>query len=315
MLWGALIGALVGAAIELVGQRLSGRPIDWRRVGQAALVGGVTGLVGGAVAGALLRGGSQAAQAAPQVASVGRRVAAMSTAGGTGAAAGRVTDNALEGRPLHDGVVEHAAAGVVVGAAIVPVEAGVRRATGVVVERLRGRTGGPPPARAPPPQLTPLRPGESGLIDPASIRFTQTTAGHTAAEWTDGLSRADALRRYMRANGYGELPPLDVVITRSGPVALDNTRPAVARELGLRSVAVRAHAPDELLPEDMLGRFGDARTWGQAAAWRAGRQSPKLPPEGTDVPPRLPVEGTPPRGSGARPPAQQSNGFTSQLGF
>lgn len=142
MLWGALIGAVVGAAIELVGQRLSGKPIDWGRVGQAALVGAVAGLVGGAVAGALLRSGTQAA---PQVAraTLGQRLVAGGTGGGSGSAAGRVTDNALSGRPLHDGVVEHAVAGVALGTASVPVEAALRRTSAAVVERTRAAVAAP----------------------------------------------------------------------------------------------------------------------------------------------------------------------------
>lgn len=317
MFWGAIIGAVISAGIEIVAQRLNGQPIDWRRVGQAAVVGAVTGLVGGAVAGRILQGGVQ------NVArnTVTRRVVAGTTAGSTGGAAGRVTDNALQGRPLPDGVIEHAAAGAVIGAAAVPVEAGVRRAGSAVLERIRTpRTTTPPPRTVaePPPARGPpvLTPGRVEHLDPHTLRFTQTTAGATADDWTHGLSRADALRQSMRQNGWvGD--PVDGVITPNGVVLFDNTRAAVARELGLPRIPVRLRAPDELLPEDLIGRFGPARTWGEAIAWRAGRQNPPLPPDGSLTPPRLPTEGTPPRGSRSGPPGgeqppphqPQSEGF------
>ena len=154
MLWGALIGAVVGAAIEVIGQKMSGKPIDWGRVGQAALVGAVAGLVGGAVAGRLLQTGANAASRTVAAArttgqvvrpTVARRVVAYGAGGGAGGASARVTDNALEGRPLQDGVVEATALGVGLGVVAVPVEAGLQRVAGAVTRRVRG---GPGPSAA-----------------------------------------------------------------------------------------------------------------------------------------------------------------------
>ncbi len=56
-----------------------------------------------------------------------------------------------------------------------------------------------------------------------------------------------------------------------------SARWAVARELGIKEIPVRVHAPNEPLPPDMIGRFGDAKTWGEALAQRTGNQKPPLP--------------------------------------
>lgn len=46
-----------------------------------------------------------------------------------------------------------------------------------------------------------------------------------------------------------------------GLVTLDHTRAAVALELGIGSIPVRAHGIDESLPSSMTGRFGDSIIW------------------------------------------------------
>jgi hypothetical protein len=116
-------------------------------------------------------------------------------------------------------------------------------------------------------------------INPSQLRWTQRTAG--------GRGRADVLRRSMAERGY-DGAPIDVVSTADGLVTVDHTRAAVALELGIEQIPARIHLPDELLPSDMVGRFGSARTWGEAAAHRAANQRPPLPPTGTTDPPRLP---------------------------
>jgi hypothetical protein len=174
-------------------------------------------------------------------------------------------------------------------------------------------------ARAPPTIV--LQPGTTRLLRPETLRFSQRTAGATDAEWTNGLSRADALRQSMRQSGWQD-EPVDAVLLSEGPVLVDNTRVAVAREVGLNRVPVRLHAADEPLPESMLRgpngrpRFGpEARTWGDAVTYRTSRQHPPLPPEGTLEAPRLPTEGTPPvrAGRGPREPPPRSEGFTRAL--
>jgi len=115
-------------------------------------------------------------------------------------------------------------------------------------------------------------------MDPNDLRFSQRTAG--------GRGRAAKLRESMR-NGWNG-PAVDAVETADGIVTIDNTRIAVARELGIREVPVKIHAPSEPLPESMLGRFGNARTWGEALGQRTGGQRPPLPSTGTPDTPRLP---------------------------
>jgi hypothetical protein len=66
------------------------------------------------------------------------------------------------------------------------------------------------------------------------------------------------------------------------------TRIAIARELGITEVPVKIRLPSDPLPDSMLGRFGDARTWGEALRFRTGNQRPPLPPTGTPNVPRLP---------------------------
>ncbi len=116
-------------------------------------------------------------------------------------------------------------------------------------------------------------------VDPSKLRWTQTTAG--------GRGRADILRKSMSENGYNG-PPIDVIQTQDGLVTVDHTRAAVALELGIDSIPARIHLPSEPLPTSMIGRFGNASTWGEAAAYRAGNQRPPLGPTGTPTPPKLP---------------------------
>jgi filamentous hemagglutinin len=127
-------------------------------------------------------------------------------------------------------------------------------------------------------------------VDPSTLRFTQTTAG--------GNGRAAVLRESMKNNGW-DGPPIDVVDTPDGLVALDHTRAAVAIELGIRQIPVRVHKPTDPLPAEMLSgphgpRFTSkstgevGTTWGDAARIRGGNQNPPLPPTGTTTPPRLP---------------------------
>lgn len=115
-------------------------------------------------------------------------------------------------------------------------------------------------------------------LNPADVRFSQTTAG--------GRGRADSLRNSMGEKGWSG-DPVDAVRTRDGIASIDNTRVAVARELGLKEIPVRIHAPSEPLPPEMIGRFGNAQTWGEALAYRTANQRPPLPPTGTLEAPRM----------------------------
>jgi len=116
-------------------------------------------------------------------------------------------------------------------------------------------------------------------IDPGKIRFSQNSAG--------GRGRAGLLRDSMARDGWSG-PPIDAVRTPDGVTTLDNTRVAVARELNIPNIPVTVHAPGDPLPPTMIGRFGDAQTWGEALAQRTGAQVPPLPGTGTLDSPRMP---------------------------
>jgi len=115
-------------------------------------------------------------------------------------------------------------------------------------------------------------------MNPNDLRWSQRTAG--------GRGRASRLREWMRNGWNGRA--VDAVETSEGIVTIDNTRPAIALEFRFTEIPVRVWLPCDPLPESMLGRFGDARTWGEALQFRTSNQVPPLPPTGTPNPPRLP---------------------------
>ncbi len=134
-----------------------------------------------------------------------------------------------------------------------------------------------------------LNPG-SKLIAPKSLRFSQKTAG--------GSGRSGILRKSMRDNGYVDGPqgPIDVVEGPAGPVTMDNTRVALALELGIELITANIHGMNELLPAGMAVNRGwniqaqklnmsPPKTWGDALKIRT--QWNGLPIEGTAQPPRL----------------------------
>jgi RHS repeat-associated protein len=126
---------------------------------------------------------------------------------------------------------------------------------------------------------TPVLVHNCDTVDPNELRFSQNTAG--------GRGRAGSLRQSMSERGW-DGDPVDVVRTQDGLTTIDNTRVAVAQELELLEIPVNIHTPDELLPKDMLGRFGSAATWGEALIHRASRQRPPLGPTGIATRPRMP---------------------------
>jgi RHS repeat-associated protein len=180
-----------------------------------------------------------------------------------------------------------AKAGVAVGELVV-VLTGARAALTPVPEGTAPRTDPPPsqskatiqqPTTAKPVPAGEAASGEVQMVKPSELRWTQRTAG--------GRGRADGLRQSMAERGYAG-DPIDVVKTTDGLVTVDHTRPAVALEQGIERIPARVHAPADPLPAEMAGRFGKAKTWGDAAAYRGASQDPPLPPTGTTTPPRLP---------------------------
>lgn len=73
-------------------------------------------------------------------------------------------------------------------------------------------------------------------------------------------------------------------------VAMDNTRLAVARELGINKIPVTIRRMDEAIPGSMRHRkdFRDAETWGDALRSRTGNN--RLGEGGTNSQPRMPGE-------------------------
>ncbi len=106
-----LLGALVGGTLSLmtvaVVALVTGSRPGWKAVALAVL--------GGAVAGAV----TSATLGASSIVGVGtaRQVVAFAAGGAAGGAAEQVTDNAIEGRPLQQGVVRATAAGAGTGLA------------------------------------------------------------------------------------------------------------------------------------------------------------------------------------------------------
>jgi hypothetical protein len=300
---------LVGAGISAVWAVAEGRPVTWRTLA----IGAAGGLVGGGIGGALLARTSSV-------------ILSGAVGGGAGSGTSQVVENALEGRPLTENVARATAVGTVVGgvaAPLIPAATNVgrnvaRRLGGAVDDVRPGPSGSgagladdarpPAPAdrRAGNPTVAddarPVNPASEAMPPPAlappvrtvptdSVRFSQRTAG--------GNGRADGLRESMRRNGWrGD--PVDVVETPTGLTTIDNTRVAVARELGIETIPVRVRGWNEPLPPSMLRqgskrpRFGeDARTWGDALRYRTasqGRQNgAPFPQDGSTVPPRLPA--------------------------
>jgi RHS repeat-associated protein len=119
------------------------------------------------------------------------------------------------------------------------------------------------------------------LLRPGTLRFSQSGAG-------SGV-RADTWRILLGSRIRMRAPTIDVVRTPAGLVSIDNTRIAVARELGISRIRARIHDAGELLRGLNRRRFAPARTWGEALAARTSRQRrPRVGPEGTDRPPRMP---------------------------
>lgn len=125
ILIGALVGAVFAVGMTVGMSLLTGRKPVWKHVALAALGGAVSGAIASATLGA---GGFAAA-------GLGRQVVGMGLGGAVGGATERVAENAVEGKPLEEGVVRS----TVVGAGAGVVSLGVTRGSGLVLARVAPR--------------------------------------------------------------------------------------------------------------------------------------------------------------------------------
>lgn len=193
-----LIGALVGAAFAVVVtvgmSLLAGKKPRWKHVALAALGGAVAG----AVASATLGAGGLAAT------TLGRQAVGFGLGGAAGGASERVAENALEGRPLHQGVGR----ATVVGGASGVVSLGVTRAGGAALSRVLPRS---------------TSPAATSGISRSLVRevMTAPTPG-TGAGFLRGLdARRDAL-----ATPAADAAPADALATSAGDGAPAKAPPA-----------------------------------------------------------------------------------------
>jgi hypothetical protein len=87
--------------------------------------------------------------------------------------------------------------------------------------------------------------------------------------------------------------PVSVVRTPAGLTTIDNTRVAVAQELGISEIPVTIYEYEEALPAIMIKarRFGSSVTWGEALSYRTSHKFPEpLPPFGTPQRPYMPSD-------------------------
>ena len=104
----------------------------------------------------------------------------------------------------------------------------------------------------------------------------------------------------MQQNGYvdGDEGPINIFLTSKGPVTLDNTRPTLALQLGVKVITARIRTMQEPLPPTFPSRRLDffngkakelglppPKTWGDLLRIRI--QDNDLPIEGTTTPPTL----------------------------
>jgi hypothetical protein len=121
-------------------------------------------------------------------------------------------------------------------------------------------------------------------INPADLRYSQRKAG--------GNGRADKLRESMKDGWDYSREPVDVIKTEKGFETFDNTRPAVAVELGLKKIQAKIRQIDEPLPggfayqRDLIqtarrNKLPTPKTWGEA--FKVRTKSNRIPFEGRET--------------------------------
>ncbi|MEG0343507.1 MAG: VENN motif pre-toxin domain-containing protein [Acinetobacter sp.] len=115
-------------------------------------------------------------------------------------------------------------------------------------------------------------------LDANTIRFSQNTVSFNKTDRITGENYTyDDLVKSMQKNGW-QGDAVDVVKMPDGAItSFDNTRISAAREAGI-DIKANVRNSNESLSEDMLesGRFGDAKTWGEAIINRINNQRPKV---------------------------------------
>lgn len=143
--------------------------------------------------------------------------------------------------------------------------------------------------------LAALATAQTTQVDPNAIRFTQRTAGGSAP---GEPPRTPGFRASMQG-GKWIGAPLDAVRINGQLVSLDNTRLALAQELGFKQVPVVEYAPTDRLPAAQVDRFRETweslrkkhpnlpepKTWADAVRIRS--LSNRLPANGTATRPHL----------------------------
>ncbi|QGL26300.1 hypothetical protein GJV52_12645 [Neisseria brasiliensis] len=130
-------------------------------------------------------------------------------------------------------------------------------------------------------------------INPNTIRFSQNTVSYSKIDRATGKPFTyDDLVSSMKTKGWqGE--PVDIIKMPDNKLtSMDNTRIRAARDAGI-NVKANVHNFNDPLPDRMItsGRFGDAKTWGEAITKRISDQRPKSfgnnNPSGTPTAPKI----------------------------
>jgi phage-related protein len=114
------------------------------------------------------------------------------------------------------------------------------------------------------------------FIDPATVLWSQNTVGSKYEGYRD-----DMLTGKWNWNPTDAQHTINAVRTPNGIVMIDNTRAAVALDLGIKEIPILVHDAGDLISDldnpILAGgqrRFGNVRTWGEALDARIAAQLP-----------------------------------------
>jgi hypothetical protein len=262
MLLGALIGGVVFVGIEVAVAAATNKKLTAKQL----LVAFGAGALGGLVGGALLGVGRGAV-------GVGQATVASAATGGVTAGSHRAGTNALEGRPIGDGVLRETAVGGTVGAVIPSAVRGAGKAVRGVADRVRG-------ARTP---------AADGASRSASVGAADGVTAPAAKPTSPATSPATSPSAVRPAEGVDDLVPAPEALPppSTGPPAAPGgnrgargamllEEPGAARPTSARpSRSIRPYRSVHAAPPSWLARRFE-RT---VAAVRNGQAGPKADPE------------------------------------